>query len=166
MTTAEDEDDEPGTCIVLRDVGTQKVPIIKLIQEITNLGIKHSMEIAETPDAVIATRPRDEAVSIASRLRQEGAIVELVAADVLPGREPTVALILTDTGPRKIEIIKLIRQASGLDLKDSKDIADAPPGLIKTGMSRRQAESFVQRISDVGGHARIDTEADTSERGE
>ncbi len=62
---------------------------------------------------------------------------------------------LAETGSNKIGIIKVIREVTGLGLKEAKDIADAPPKLIKEGADKATAEEIKKKIEDAGGKANL-----------
>ena len=147
----------------LLEVGPQKISVIKVIREHTGLGLRESKEIADTaPGVVAANLPRSAAQALLDALLDAGATAGFdgeeprsKGADAADG-DRGVALVLTDTGPNKIEIIKIVRFASGMGLMESKDLADTPPGTIKRGMTRAKAESFLARIREAGGDGRID----------
>lgn len=62
---------------------------------------------------------------------------------------------LAETGSNKIGIIKVIREVTGLGLKEAKDIADAPPKLIKEGADKATAEEIKKKIEEAGGKANL-----------
>ena len=62
---------------------------------------------------------------------------------------------LAETGANKIGIIKVIREVTGLGLKEAKDIADAPPKMIKEGADKATAEEIKKKIEDAGGKANL-----------
>lgn len=62
---------------------------------------------------------------------------------------------LTETGTNKIGIIKVIREVTGLGLKEAKDIADAPPKMIKEGADKATAEDIKKKIEEAGGKATL-----------
>ena len=62
---------------------------------------------------------------------------------------------LTVTGTNKIGIIKVVREVTGLGLKEAKDIADAPPKIIKEGADKATAEEIKKKIEDAGGKANL-----------
>lgn len=62
---------------------------------------------------------------------------------------------LIETGANKIGIIKVIREVTGLGLKEAKDIADAPPKLIKEGADTATAEEIKKKIEEAGGKAKL-----------
>ena len=60
---------------------------------------------------------------------------------------------LTSAGGSKINVIKLVREATGLGLKEAKDMVDAAPKVIKEGLSKADAEALVKKIGEAGGTA-------------
>ena len=62
---------------------------------------------------------------------------------------------LTETGGNKIGVIKVIREVTGLGLKEAKDIADAPPKMIKEGADKATAEEIKKKIEEAGGKAAL-----------
>lgn len=62
---------------------------------------------------------------------------------------------LIDAGPNKISVIKEVREATGLGLKESKDLVDAAPSIVARGLSRAAAEQLAQALRDSGGAAEV-----------
>ncbi len=60
---------------------------------------------------------------------------------------------LTSAGGSKINVIKLVREATGLGLKEAKDMVDGAPKVIKEGLSKADAEALVKKIDEAGGTA-------------
>ncbi|MDA1038480.1 MAG: 50S ribosomal protein L7/L12 [bacterium] len=60
---------------------------------------------------------------------------------------------LTAAGDSKISVIKVVREITGLGLKEAKDIVDAAPKVIKEGASKEEAEELVKKIGEAGGSA-------------
>lgn len=58
---------------------------------------------------------------------------------------------LTDVGSAKIQVIKVIREVTGLGLKEAKAIADNAPGMIKEGVEKDEAEEIKSKIEEAGG---------------
>ncbi|MCR4960934.1 MAG: 50S ribosomal protein L7/L12 [Lachnospiraceae bacterium] len=57
---------------------------------------------------------------------------------------------LTDFGPNKVQIIKLVREATGLGLKEAKDLVEAAPKVIKEGASKADAEALKKSLEEAG----------------
>ena len=60
-------------------------------------------------------------------------------------------VLLKACGDQKINVIKIIREATGLGLKEAKDIADAAPKVVKEGLKKEDAEELKKKLEAVGG---------------
>ena len=63
--------------------------------------------------------------------------------------------ILTDSGDKKIQVIKVVRELTGLGLKEAKDLVDGAPKPVKDGVSKAEAETIKKKIEEVGGKIEI-----------
>ena len=57
---------------------------------------------------------------------------------------------LTAIGPEKIKVIKVVREITGLGLKEAKDLVDAAPRMVKEQAQKEDAENIKKKLSDVG----------------
>ncbi|MDY6286240.1 MAG: 50S ribosomal protein L7/L12 [Lachnospiraceae bacterium] len=57
---------------------------------------------------------------------------------------------LTDIGPNKVKVIKVVREITGLGLKDAKDLVEAAPKNIKEGVSKAEAEDIKAKVEEQG----------------
>lgn len=62
---------------------------------------------------------------------------------------------LSEVGGNKIAVIKVVREITGLGLKEAKDIVDAAPKMIKEGVAKAEAEEMKKKIEDAGGKANL-----------
>src|SRR5438128_4064138 len=62
---------------------------------------------------------------------------------------------LTEIGPNKIPVIKVVRELTGLGLKEAKDLVDASPKAVKEGVTREEADKIKAAIEEVGGKVEI-----------
>lgn len=60
---------------------------------------------------------------------------------------------LTEAGANKINVIKVVREVTGLGLKEAKDIVDAAPKVVKENVAKADAEAMKKKIEDAGGKA-------------
>ena len=67
----------------------------------------------------------------------------------------TVDVVLTGAGEKKIQVIKAVRAATGLGLKEAKALVDEAPKPVKEGIEREEAEELVKAITEAGGEAEI-----------
>lgn len=146
--------------VVLRECGPRKIAVIKVIREWTALGLKEAKDMSETPGSTVkAGVERGDAEKLERQLVEAGAVVELrVSAEeaVEPeAAEPeavgaTVDVFLRDHGPNKIVVIKEVRALTGLGLKDTKDLVEAAPTLIKTDVDGETARKLQQMLAAFG----------------
>ena len=57
---------------------------------------------------------------------------------------------LTDVGPNKVKVIKVVREATGLGLKEAKEVVDSAPKAVKTGVSKEEAEELKTKLEAEG----------------
>ncbi len=63
----------------------------------------------------------------------------------------TMNVELTDGGATKIAVIKVVKEALGLGLKEAKDLVDAAPSMLKEGMKKEDADALKKKIEEAGG---------------
>lgn len=57
---------------------------------------------------------------------------------------------LTDVGPNKVKVIKVVREVTGLGLKEAKDVVDSAPKVVKEGAAKEEAEEIKKKLEEVG----------------
>ena len=62
----------------------------------------------------------------------------------------TVDVILTAAGDKKIQVIKVVRAATGLGLKEAKDLVDGAPGTVKEGLAKDEADKLKAELEEAG----------------
>ncbi|MCB0876844.1 MAG: 50S ribosomal protein L7/L12 [Solirubrobacterales bacterium] len=67
----------------------------------------------------------------------------------------TVDVVLTGAGEKKIQVIKAVRAATGLGLKEAKAVVDGAPGPVKEGIDREEAEKLKADIEEAGGEVEL-----------
>lgn len=63
--------------------------------------------------------------------------------------------VLTEVGPNKIPVIKVVRELTGLGLKEAKDLVDASPRAVKEGVTREEADKIKAALEEVGAKVEI-----------
>ncbi len=85
-----------------------------------------------------------------------GAVIMAGGAEVEAEEEQTeFAVVLKGDGGNKIKVIKVIREVTGLGLKEAKDMAEALGGKIKEGLSKEEAEALATKFKDVGADVEV-----------
>ncbi|MEN8154888.1 MAG: 50S ribosomal protein L7/L12 [Acidobacteriota bacterium] len=64
-------------------------------------------------------------------------------------------VILKSVGPKKINVIKVVREVTDLGLKEAKDVVDKAPGEIKKGVSKEEADEIKKKFDEVGAEVEI-----------
>ncbi len=77
------------------------------------------------------------------------------AAQAAAEEQTEFTAILTDTGDKKIQVIKAVRELTSLGLKEAKDLVDGAPKPVKEGVPKEEAEAIKKKIEDVGGKVEI-----------
>ncbi len=111
-----------------------------------------------------------EAVELKKILEEKfGVSAAAVAAPVVagvPGAAPAAAqpaaeektefdVILVNPGAQKLNVIKIVRQITGLGLKEAKDLVDSAPKPIKEGVSKEEAEKIKKELEEAGAQVQI-----------
>jgi len=93
--------------------------------------------------------------------------IKAAAAAVVAGPAPTAAaaepvavqtefdVVLEAIGPNKINVIKIVRAATGLGLKEAKDAVEAAPKEVKTGLSKEDADKLKKELEEAGATVKI-----------
>ena len=111
--------------------------IVDSIAELTVLELKELKETIEETFGVTAA-----AVAVAAAPAEGGA----AAAE----EKTEFDVVLTDVGANKIQVIKAVREATGLGLKEAKDVVDGAPKVVKEQASKEEAEEIKKKLEEVG----------------
>ena len=80
-----------------------------------------------------------------------GVVVAAAGAGAAAEEEKTEFDVeLTEVGPNKVKVIKVVREATGLGLKEAKDVVDGAPKVLKEGASKEEAEDIKKKLEEVG----------------
>ena len=113
--------------------------IEKLIEEID------SLTVVELADLVKAIEEKYGVSAVAAAAPAAGA-----AAGEAAEEKSSFDGVLTDAGGQKIKVIKVVRDATGLGLKEAKDLVDGAPKTVKEGASKEEAEDLKAKFAEVG----------------
>ena len=64
-------------------------------------------------------------------------------------------LVLADAGSNKVSVIKVVREITGLGLKEAKDMVDGAPKVLKEGMPKADAEAAAKKLTEAGAKAEL-----------
>jgi large subunit ribosomal protein L7/L12 len=95
-------------------------------------------------------------VPAAAPVAAAGAAAPAAAAPVAEAEEQTeFTATLTEIGPNKIPVIKVVRELTGLGLKEAKDLVDAAPKAVKEGVTKDEAEKIKAALEEQGAKVEI-----------
>ncbi len=117
-----------------------KEDIIKAIEEMTVLELAELVEALEEKFGVSAAAP----VAVAA---MSGAVAAGGAAEE---EKTEFDVFLASVGDKKINVIKVVRELTGLGLKEAKELVDGAPANIKEGASKEEAEEMKAKLEEVG----------------
>jgi large subunit ribosomal protein L7/L12 len=78
-----------------------------------------------------------------------------VAAAPVAEEKTEFDVILTSGGGQKIQVIKVVREATGLGLKEAKDLVDGAPKPVKEGIAKKDAEELKKKLEDAGASVEL-----------
>lgn len=113
-----------------------------LVEQIEKLSVLELSELVKVLEEKFG-------VSAAAPMMMGAAPAAGAAAEVEEKSEFTVELV--EAGPNKINVIKVVREATGLGLKEAKDIVDAAPKAVKENAPKAEAEELKKKIEEAGG---------------
>ena len=118
-----------------------------IAEELVNLTVKEVNELATVLKDEYGIEPAAAAVAVAANAG--GA-----AAGEAAEEQTSFDVVLTDIGSTKLQVVKAVKEACGLGLKDAKDLVESAPATIKEGLSKEEAESLKKAIEEAG--AKVD----------
>ena len=97
-----------------------------------------------------------EVNELANVLKEEYGI-EPAAAGAAAGAEEKSSfdVVLVDAGAAKLQVVKAVKEACGLGLKEAKDLVDGVPSTLKEGMSKDEAENLKKAIEEAGAKVEL-----------
>ncbi|HAA01550.1 MAG: 50S ribosomal protein L7/L12 [Flavobacteriales bacterium] len=117
-----------------------------LAEQLVNLTVKEVNELAQVLKDEYGIEPAAAAVAVAAPGAGGGA----------PAEEKTsFDVILKNGGANKLAVVKLVKELSGLGLKEAKDLVDGAPGTLKEGVSKEEAEQLKAKLVEAGAEVEI-----------
>ena len=103
------------------------------------------MTVVELADLVKAIEEEFGVSAVAAAAPVAGGAVAAAAEE-----KTSFNVVLKDAGDQKIKVIKVVRDATGLGLKEAKDLVDGAPKTVKEGVSKEEAEELKAKFTEVG----------------
>jgi large subunit ribosomal protein L7/L12 len=122
--------------------------LLEAIDKMTVLELSEFIKRFEDRYGVTAAAPA--AVAAAPTGGGDGAAVAAA-----PEEQSEFSAVLTEVGPNKIPVIKVVRELTGLGLKEAKDLVDASPKPVKEGVAKDEADKIKAALEEVGAKVEI-----------
>ena len=123
--------------------------LLEAFEKMTVLELSEFKKKFEDRFGVTAAAP----VAVAAAPAAGGAAADAGAA--APEEQTEFSAVLAEVGPNKIPVIKVVRELTGLGLKEAKDLVDAAPKPVKEGVARDEAEKIKAALEDQGAKVEI-----------
>lgn len=117
-----------------------------LAEQLVNLTVKEVNELAQILKDEYGIEPAAAAVAVAAAPGAGGPAAE---------EKTSFDVILKNGGANKLAVVKLVKELSGLGLKEAKDLVDGAPGTLKEGVSKEEAESLKAKLVEAGAEVEI-----------
>ncbi|MFC2692243.1 MAG: 50S ribosomal protein L7/L12 [Capnocytophaga gingivalis] len=118
-----------------------------IAEELVNLTVKEVNELATVLKDEYGIEPAAAAVAVAAgpAAGNAAAAEEKTSFDV----------VLAEVGATKLQVVKAVKEACGLGLKEAKDLVDGAPATIKEGLSKDEAENLKKAIEEAGAKVEL-----------
>ena len=117
-----------------------------LAEELVNLSVKDVQELAKVLKEEYGIEPAAAAVAVAG---------PAVAAEAAPAEQTEFDVVLTSAGQAKLQVIKAVKEALGLGLKEAKDLVDGAPAKVKEKVSKAEAEHLKAALEEAGAEVEV-----------
>ena len=118
-----------------------------IAEELVNLTVKEVNELATVLKDEYGIEPATAAVAVAAGP---------AAGDAAAAEEKTsFDVVLAEVGATKLQVVKAVKEACGLGLKEAKDLVDGAPATIKEGLSKYEAENLKKAIEEAGAKVEL-----------
>ena len=115
-------------------------------EKIVNLTVKEVNELSQNLKYEYGIEPAAAAVAVAAGSAAAAEAVE---------EKTSFDVVLKAPGANKLAIVKLVKELTGLGLKDAKDLVDGAPSTIKEGASKEEAESLKKQLEEGGAEVEL-----------
>ena len=119
-----------------------------IAEELVNLTVKEVNELATVLKDEYGIEPAAAAVAVAAGPAAGGAAAEAE-------EKTSFDVVLAEVGGAKLQVVKAVKEACGLGLKEAKDLVDGAPSTLKEGLSKDEAENMKKAIEEAGAKVEL-----------
>ena len=115
-------------------------------EQLVNLTVKEVNELAQILKDEYGIEPAAAAVAVAAGPAAAGAAVE---------EKTSFDVVLKSAGAEKLKVVKLVKELTGLGLKEAKELVDGAPSTVKEGLAKADAEALAAQLKEVGAEVEL-----------
>ena len=115
-------------------------------EQLVNLSVKEVNELAQILKEEYGIEPAAAAVAVAA-----GPVAGAPAAE----EKTSFDVVLKSAGAAKLQVVKAVKEACGLGLKEAKDMVDGAPSVVKEGLAKDEAESLKKVLEEAGAEVEL-----------
>ena len=115
-------------------------------EQLVNLSVKEVNELAQILKDEYGIEPAGAAVAVAAGPAAGAAAVE---------EKSSFDVVLKSAGASKLAIVKLVKELTGLGLKEAKELVDGAPSTVKEGLSKADAEGLKKQLEEAGAEVEL-----------
>ena len=118
-----------------------------IAEELVNLTVKEVNELAQVLKEEYGIEPAAAAVAVAAG--------PAAAGEAAAEEKDSFNVVLAEVGANKLQVVKSVKEACGLGLKEAKELVDGAPATIKEGMAKAEAENLKKAIEEAGAKVEL-----------
>ena len=118
-----------------------------IAEELVNLTVKEVNELAQVLKEEYGIEPAAAAVAVAAG--------PAAAGEAAAEEKDSFNVVLAEVGANKLQVVKAVKEAWGLGLKEAKELVDGAPATIKEGMAKAEAENLKKAIEEAGAKVEL-----------
>lgn len=118
-----------------------------IAEQLVNLTVAEVNELAKELKETYGIEPAAAAVAVAAG--------PVAGAEAAAEEKTSFDVVLAEVGGAKLAVVKAVKEACGLGLKEAKDLVDAAPSVLKEGLPKAEAESLKKAIEESGAEVEV-----------
>ena len=118
-----------------------------IAEELVNLTVKEVNELAQVLKEEYGIEPAAAAGAVAAG--------PAAAGEAAAEEKDSFNVVLAEVGANKLQVVKAVKEACGLGLKEAKELVDGAPATIKEGMAKAEAENLKKAIEEAGAKVEL-----------
>jgi large subunit ribosomal protein L7/L12 len=124
--------------------------------EVTREQVKDFLKNMSLMDAATLVKELEQELGVSAAAPVAAAAAAAPAAAAAAAVEKDeFNVVLTGGGEKKIQVIKVVRELTGLGLKEAKDLVDGAPKTVKEGVAKAEAEAMKKKLEEAGGSVEL-----------